>query len=297
MKRLCLVPLCFLLVLARVQAQTPEEKEATIRYLQRLQNPDGGFLARAPSPKAERGEPSTLQATVAAVRALHHFGGEPAHKEACVTYVENAFDPASGGFRNVQPDGKPNVITTAVGLMGVAELKLPADKFAGPAVKFMEEHAQEFEEVRMAAAGLEAIGKHSARAKGWLEVMASQDNPDGTRGNGDHQARATGSVVVTVLRLGGKVAQRGNVVMALKAGQRKDGGFGRGGTPGSDLETTYRVVRAFHMLKEKPDGEACRAFIGKCRNVEGGYGLTPGQPSTVGGTYFAAKVLSWLDEN
>jgi hypothetical protein len=49
------------------------------------------------------------------------------------------------------------------------------------------------------------------------------------------------------------------------------------------------------MLRAKPaDVERLRAFIAKCRNADGGYGVAPGQPSAVGSTYFAGIVLHWL---
>ena len=67
------------------------------------------------------------------------------------------------------------------------------------------------------------------------------------------------------------------------------------GTAGSDLETTYRVMRAFMMLKDRPsDVNGLRRFIARCRNTDGGYGVAPGQPSTVGGSYFAAIIRHWL---
>jgi hypothetical protein len=51
------------------------------------------------------------------------------------------------------------------------------------------------------------------------------------------------------------------------------------------------------MLREKPaDVAALRSFIGKCRNDDGGYGVVPGQPSSVSGTYYAGIVLHWLEE-
>jgi hypothetical protein len=55
-------------------------------------------------------------------------------------------------------------------------------------------------------------------------------------------------------------------------------------------------MRTFMMLKEKPDEAKLRAFIAKCRNADGGYGVAPGQSSTVSGTYFAGIVLHWLDQ-
>ncbi|MGO9416384.1 MAG: prenyltransferase/squalene oxidase repeat-containing protein [Syntrophobacteraceae bacterium] len=49
-------------------------------------------------------------------------------------------------------------------------------------------------------------------------------------------------------------------------------------------------------MKEKPDAAKLRAFVAKCRNADGGYGVMPGQKSTGSGTYFAAIILHWLDE-
>jgi hypothetical protein len=126
--------------------------------------------------------------------------------------------------------------------------------------------------------------------------VAEMRNKDGTYGKGDGTARATASAAVTVLRLGAKVEQQDSVLKALRDGQRKDGGFGKEDAAGSDLETTYRVMRCFHMLKEQPNAEACRAFLAKCRNADGGYGVAPGQPSSVAGTYYAGSVLHWLAE-
>ena len=69
------------------------------------------------------------------------------------------------------------------------------------------------------------------------------------------------------------------------------------GRPLMPAEERDRVMRAFHMLKEKPaDVAAFRAFVAKCRNADGGYGVAPGQPSNAGGTYFASIILHWLAE-
>ena len=99
---------------------------------------------------------------------------------------------------------------------------------------------------------------------------------------------------MAVLRLGGKINR--DTIKTVKAGQRTDGGFGKEDAKESDLETSYRVMRFFWMLKEKPNADALRGFIAKCRNADGGYGMAPGQPSNVGGTYFASVILHWLDE-
>jgi hypothetical protein len=110
-------------------------------------------------------------------------------------------------------------------------------------------------------------------------------------------ARDTGGAVCAVLRLGGKVEKTDDVLRVLNEGQRPDGGFGKAGAEGSDLESSYRIARAFHMLKTKPRGAGrLREFIARCRNEDGGYGVAPGHPSHVNGCYYAAIISLWLDE-
>jgi hypothetical protein len=276
--------------------QTPDQRKETLGYLRALQQADGGFLPSRPDRDKARESKSSLRATNAALRALKYFGGEPADPAACARFVQSCFDKASGGFGDA-PGMKPDVPTTAVGIMAVVELKQPVDGYRAGVVKFLGEHTKSFDDIRIAVAGLEAIGARPPQAEAWLAQIAAMRNPDGTYGKGDGTARETGSAVVAVLRLGGKVEHQEKVVQALKAGQRSDGAFGKAGTAGSDLETTYRVTRAFHMLKEKPANvEALRAFIAKCRNADGGYGIAPGQPSTTGATYYASIILHWLAE-
>ena len=54
-------------------------------------------------------------------------------------------------------------------------------------------------------------------------------------------------------------------------------------------------MRAFVRLEEKPASpEKLREFIAKCRNADGGYGVTPGQESSASGTYYAGIILHWL---
>ena len=84
----------------------------------------------------------------------------------------------------------------------------------------------------------------------------------------------------------------------MKDGQRADGGFGKADSPSSDLETTYRVMRSFHMLKAAPgDVGRLRAFLDSCRNDDdGGYGVAKGKPSSASGVYYTSIILHWLDE-
>jgi hypothetical protein len=285
-----------LVCLVSAQGQSPDQKNATVRYLQALQTGDGGFLASAPDPRGQRLSRPSLRATTSALRALKYFGGEVKNKEACVKFLNQCFDKDTSYFAD-STNGKPDIITTAIGIMAIAELKLSADKVVNKAVQCLLDKAQAFEEIRMAAAALEAIDKRPEGTKVWLGTIARMRNPDGTYGKDKGQARDTGGAVVTVLRLGGKVGDRDTVIKVLQAGQRGDGGFGKADAVGSDLESTYRVMRALVMLKNKPhDVAKLKTFIDKCRNADGGYSVAPGQESSTSGTYFAGILLHWLNK-
>lgn len=264
-----------------------------IIYLQSLQTASGGFLPASPQP-GESSAP-TLRATTSAVRALRYFGGPVLKKQACATFVDRCFDPNTGAFADT-PGGKVDLFTTAVGVMAVVDLKMPVDKYAEPAIKYLAENAKTFEDIRIAAAAFESLETESPRKEQWLKEIRKIQNADGTYGNGTGKARATGGAVAAVLRLGGKVADADKVLQALKQGQRKTGGYGKDDAgDGSDLETTYRVMRSFMMLKSRPDDvPALQGLIAKCRNADGGYGVAPGQPSSASGTYFAAIIRHWL---
>lgn len=296
MKRMLLIVLVVFTSLASAPGQSPEQQKATIAYLQSLQSNDGGFLPSQASPTGATQPASSLRATSSALRALKYCGGEPRDRAAHVKFVEKCHDKASGGFAD-RPGGKPDVAATAIGIMAVVELKMPTEPYAASVLKYLGENAQSFEDIRIAVAGCEALGKLPPQAKEWTDQVKKTGNADGTFGKGDGHARDTGGAVVALLRMGVEPQSADGVVKALQAGQRKDGAFGKEGTAGSDLETTYRVMRAFKMLKQKPaDAERCREFVAKCRNNDGGYGVTPGQPSNVSATYFASIILHWLAE-
>jgi prenyltransferase beta subunit len=296
MKRFYLAGLIVAISCIPAQAQTAEEKQATIRFLQDLQTPSGGFLAGPENPKIKRPTVPSLRATNAALRALKYFGSQPRDLKAAARFVESCFDKSTGGFGD-RPGAQPDAMTTAIGIMAVVEAKLPAEPYADAVVNYLEEHAKMFEEIRLAAAGLEAIGKQSPKADDWLKQIAAMQNPDGSFGQGRGAARDTGSAVAAILRLGGKIDHPERVIAVMKEGQRADGAFGKEDVETSDLETSYRVTRSLHMLKTQPaDPDRLRAFIGKCRNADGGYGVAPGQLSSAGGTYFAAIILHWLVE-
>jgi prenyltransferase beta subunit len=291
--------LAFLLPVTLV-AQTADEKQATIKFLTGLQQPDGGFIGAPVDPKAEAKPKSTLRATSAAVRAIKYLGGTVPNRDKAAAFVLSCYDFKSGTFADT-PNGAGDVMTTAVGMMAAAELfpKGARGYDSDDPLIFLGSHAKSFEERRLAVAGMEAVGGFDLAIKIWFDEVRKTANPDGTYGKGDAQARETGGVIAMFLRAGEKLPddQRKAVIAALNAGQREDGGFGKPGEKGSDGETTYRVMRAFHLLQEKPNDVAkLKEFIARCRNSDAGYGAAPGQPSAVSGTYYAAIITKWLAE-
>ena len=295
MTRFALAALCTAVCLAPAYGQSPEAVKQTVAYVLSLQTKEGGFLPARPDPKSNRLVRPTLRATSAAIRALKYFGGQVPDRESCARFVAACLDKASGGYADTPGAGKVDVFTTAVGLMAAVELKLPAQTYQQPAAKYLAENAKSFADIRIAIAGFEALKEPCPRARAWLEQVNKLWNADGTAGKGNGVARETASVAVTVLRLGGELKHRPQVLKAIKQGQRPNGGYGKEGADVSDLETTYRVMRAFMMLKARPDDvEGVRTFVAKCRNDDAGYCVSPGQESGVGATYYAAIITHWL---
>jgi prenyltransferase beta subunit len=299
MTRSWLAVVCSLIALASAGAQTAEIQGRidTARYVLLLESKEGGFVAAGSKPGDSSAKPS-LRATSAAVRALKYLGVKlPYDKAGCVKLVKSCFDPATGGFKDT-PTSKPDVFSTAVGLMAVAELSMPIQDYRKGALTYLTENVKTVEDIRIAVAGTESIAAVASAQDEWLEKVIRKRNPDGTWGGADALARDTGSALVAVLRMKGPVVERERVLKGLKDGQRRDGGFGKADADGSDLESTYRVIRAFKMLKAQPaDVEGVRSFVAKCRNDDHGYGVRPNEPSSVGATYFAAIINHWLAPN
>lgn len=265
-------------------AQTPAELAQTAKLTASLQNPDGGFGSKA-------GAPSTLPATSSAIRILKNTGGSITDVLACIKYVRSCFDPKSGGFATT-PGGKTDVPTTASGLMAVSELKIASDEIAHGGVDYLSDHAKTFEEVRIAVAGLEAISERSSEFGKWSEEILKTQKDDGTFGEGDARPRDTGGKAVALLRMGVKLDKKDQIVAFLKSAQKEDGGWSKG-AGGSELETTYRIMRFFYMTREKPDLDRVASLVARCRHSDGSYGTNP-EDAGSGGTYFATIVMRWV---
>ncbi|MFQ3593532.1 MAG: prenyltransferase/squalene oxidase repeat-containing protein, partial [Gemmataceae bacterium] len=175
------------------------DQQATVKYLRALQTETGSFRASAK-------DQASLRSTVAAVRALGYFGSEVPRSADVVQFLLSCQDAKTGGFADT-PQGKPDPVVTAVALMGMAALKIDNPKARDRAVAWMVAKARTFEEIRMAAAGLEAAGARGERNAEWIAVLRKQQNSDGTFGKANNLASETGGKVACLLRLGAMLSQ------------------------------------------------------------------------------------------
>src|SRR5205814_2132965 len=143
----------YLVCLAPVGADDPGDK-STIEYVQKLATKNGAFQAQA-SKKGGKGGP-TLAATAAAGRTLHLLKGTLPDPDATAKYVTSCYIPISGGF-GARARTKADVTSTALALMALKDLDMPVDRFKAGTMKFLAENVKTFDEIRMAAAGLEGI--------------------------------------------------------------------------------------------------------------------------------------------
>jgi prenyltransferase beta subunit len=271
------------------QVAPDEAARQTAAWVQTLRNDDGGYGA---TPEAE----STLGATNSAIRALKYCGQELPEPEKTAAFVASCHRDEAGGFAQ-KPGAEADVATTAVGLMAATQLGMGLQPYEAGAIRYFHDHVATFEDVRIAVAGIEALGglEDPEEATLWTRIVMEGRNPDGTWGEGPGQARATGSAAVALLRLAAPLNQRQAILATLRSGQRDDGGWGQAEGP-SDLGSTYRVMRAFFMLNERPDASRLRAFLDRHRTESGGYAPTPGGTPDASSTYYASIVRHWLDE-
>ena len=269
---------------ARAAPLSRDERDATIRYVASLQNPDGGFRTSAAQ------APSQLGAVVSGLRALRYLGkpGSSQQKGAALRFIRSCEHTKPRAFSEA-PGEEPAVIPTAHGMMALGECRGDGD---APEREYLEENAHTIPELYMAEASLDAVHVHPKTASQWGAVFQSTRNPDGTFGKGAYD---TATAVSTLFRLGAEFSHHEGAAAAIRAAQQPDGGFAATGDH-SDLPSTYRMMRALYLLHAKPNLARLTEFIGRCRNSDGGYGASPGQPSTVSATYNAAIVMYWVEE-
>ena len=291
-------------------AQTEEMIEAaerkladqrTAKWVFAQEAPDGGFCVTPQDPNIDAKPVPSLRATNGAVRALKYLGFPLLKKERekHAAFVLTCYDPKTGGF--AEPGGKPDVTITSIGVMAAAELGIPHEKYA-KAMDYLKENAKTFEEVRIGAAAVEAWGVKDCPfdLKPWVKII-ERAIPNIAVDMPAHEfARDHGSALAAWIRLlPGKDLGEPNILAHAKYldCQRTDGGWGKKGEKASDIETTYRVMRALMLLKEKPkDAKKLREFIGSHRNKDGGFATKPGDKSSMSGVYYCAIVSKWLDD-
>lgn len=262
-------------------------------FLKTNQQLNGGFITDPLKP-GEVAHP-TLRTTRTAIRVHRMLGKTVPDLDQLVAFHAACYDATSGGF-SAEPGGKPDPISTSVGLMILHELKMPTDRYMDRALKFMNQHTEGFEQIRMVAPSLEEFDVSIPNAAIWEKELQAKKNPDSSFGADPGAARRTALYGVAIQRLGGKL-DRDKTLKVLRAGQLADGGWGNLSTEHSDLESCYRVLRLFHRFDALPDRpEALRGFIACCKNKDGGYGRTPEQASSLHGTYYATILYGWLDD-
>ncbi|MBM3979210.1 MAG: hypothetical protein FJ304_02780 [Planctomycetes bacterium] len=262
---------------------------------------DGGFYHAPQDPNIDAKPIPSLRATNGAVRALKYLGfpmlkGERAKHGA---FVLKCYDPKAGGFAEM--GGKPDVTITAIGVMAAMELEVPKEKFA-KAMDYLKENAKTFEDVRIGAAAVEAWGVKDCPFKldEWLDIAAKERKswalPDQPTKPGGH-SRLLGSYHAFRLRLGQRLDLDAQKEPWLGDTQWVDGAWGKTGEKASDIETTYRVMRALMLLKEKPkDTKKLRTFVEAHRTDDHGFAIKPGAKASMSGAYYCVIVSKWLDE-
>ncbi len=288
MKRIIFGIICSVIILSfatflSAEPLARDQREATFRYILSLQNDDGGFRAAAAP------GPSLLSATSSAIRALKNLGGpiDTRPEKTVLTCLDS-----SGGFSDT-PGGKPEVRFTWMGVNALVNMKGGPPPQMDKIWKFVAANAKSlYPDIYFATSIVEDTKIKPPQRAAWLAAMDATLKPGGTYGKNVDDLAHT---VVIILRLGGKLKDRPQVAKALKAAQGPEGSFSGNGKD-YDMPGTYTVMRALWMMYEKPNLEAVKKFVASCRNADGGYGVSPGKPSSVTPTYMASSVLRWADE-
>ena len=166
------------------------DRQRTAKWVLEQEASNGGFYNAPQDPKVDAAPRASLRATNGAVRALKYLGFPllKSEKEKHAKFVLSCYDPRTGGF--AEPGGKPDVVTTSIGIMVAAELDIPHEKYAR-AMDYLKEHARTFEEVRIAAAAVEAWGVKECPFKldEWFKVAGKHIDSLNLEGSAEQIAR------------------------------------------------------------------------------------------------------------
>jgi hypothetical protein len=283
-------------------AQTKEETVATLKWIDSLRDPATGAWAVNPAKTGEKLKPS-LRACNGAVKAIRHLGAEPTDLEKVKKFVLSCYDEKTGAFS--EPGGKPDASITSVGVITAIEVGIERMKIE-KAMEYIKTECKNFEDVRLAAAAVEAWGlkEFGETPEAWRDLIDTQETTKSLQSAMQNQkgdARLLGGMVVLRLRLHGTGNVRPDAIKPLlalfKSEQRHDGGWGKHDLKSSDLETTYRVMRCYKMLEAQPvDAKKLTEFIVACRKPDGSYSVEPKADATMSGAYYAVTIQKWLAE-
>jgi prenyltransferase beta subunit len=304
-----------LLLLTTSLAADDQKRDPMIeQYLKSVSSAQGGYRPYDPNPAEILIQP-TLSATSSGVRAENYLFGEIARRKDHAAFVRSCFAEGEGGFSQT-PKGKVDVASTAIGLMAAAELGIDSKELISKSVEYLVKNAKTFEERRIAAAGFEAVKQFPEVTKEWIVELRKTANPDGSYGEGPTKGRSTGGAIAFILRLNGELSpeERKAAVSTLQSAQQADGAFIGADGKTTDLEATYRIMRAFYLLKEKPkDLKKLNEYLLSCQSEDGGFGPKPAtkgsgnrfgedgdsnyrvaSKSTVSATYYYASISKWI---
>ena len=271
---------------------TPEEKKATIQFIEGLRDRETGAFKNSADAKP------SLRATNGAVKALRALGEEVTEIEKIQKFVLKCYDQKTGVFAEL--GGKPDVTTTSIGIIVACEVDIPHDKFP-KAMEYVLENAKGFEEYRIGSAAVEAWGIEDLKLKNFMLEGEKEARTVDLKNPQDGLARDLAASLVSSLRLEksikGVFTRDACLQLVLQPGQCADGGWRKKGEKTSDIESTYSVMRAFKMLEAKPkDIAQLQKYIAAHRNKDGGYAIKPGDVSTMSGTYYSVIISKWLSE-
>ncbi len=269
------------------------DQKATIQFIEGLRDKETGAFKNTAKDKP------SLRATNGAVKALKTLGQKVADIEKIQKFVLGCYNPKKYGF--AEPGGELDAITNSIGIIVACEVGIDKEKI-GRAPIYLGVTVVKFEEVRLAAAAIEAWG-----LKEWPEKIDALKSAvlNFEKGEFPFEKKltgvgVTGGIAVSKLRFGMDINKGDKTALLEKVlvpSQGKDGGWSKDDATVSDIESTYRVMRALKMLDAKPkDIPQLRKFIASHHNKDGGSAIKPGDPSTISGTYYSVIVSKWLDD-
>lgn len=266
-------------------AHPPLDNKPTswITFLHTMENPQGGF-----HPDATKPLPS-LRSTVGALRVFRMENTPCPNHKAHINFLQSCWKEKDGGFADHPESESADVISTAVGLMGLSEWNSLAPQKREAGRRFLGEQSKSLEDIRIACAFLESETEELPWKKLWTAMILGRQNQDGTFGSGPSHMRDTASMAVTMIRLKEPL----KVSMDPAKHRQPDHGFGSATSSISDMETTYRICRWLHLIQDRQNLALTLPFLESCKNQDGGYGPRPKAPSTTSSTYQARIIQYW----